>query len=239
MLEFTLDAHRGGFHLQMECRLPSHWTVIFGPSGSGKSTLLRFLAGLDWPEAGRIMLDGQSLTDTAKDIYLYPGRRHTSLVAQQPALFPHMSVATNVAYGLGRIDRSARSTRVEQMLELVGASYLTSRHPRELSGGEAQRVALARSLAPLPRLLLLDEPFSALDGSASDALLGRLRGWVNENNVQTVLATHDATDAYSTNAEVVLMHEGRLTATGPAGQVLARERERIVKRFEGADPISN
>ena len=239
MLEFALNAHRGGFHLQMDCSLPSQWTVIFGPSGSGKSTLLRFLAGLDWPEAGRIILDGQSLTDTARDIHLYPSRRHTSLVAQQPALFPHMSVAANVAYGLARVDRSARSTRVEQMLELVGASYLASRRPRELSGGEAQRVALARALAPLPRLLLLDEPFSALDGSASDALLTRLRGWVRDNNVQTVLATHDATDAYSTNAEVVLMHDGRLTAIGSAGHVLARERERIMERFAGADPMSS
>lgn len=236
MLEFALDAHRGGFHLQMDCSLQSRWTVIFGPSGSGKSTLLRLLAGLDWPEVGRVMLNGRSLTDTAKDIHLYPGRRHTSLVAQQPALFPHMSVAANVAYGLAGVDRSARSNRVEEMLELVGASNLAARRPTELSGGEAQRVALARALAPLPRLLLLDEPFSALDGSASDALLARLRSWVRETNVETVLATHDATDAYSTNAEVVLMHDGRLIAIGPAGQVLARERERIMERFAGADP---
>ncbi len=233
MLEFALDARRGSFHLQLECRLNAKWTVVFGPSGSGKSTLLRLLAGLDRPESGRIVFEGQTLTDTALSAHLNPGRRHTALVAQQPALFPHMSVTANVAYGLGHLDGSTRAKRVEEMLQLVDAGSLVVRRPRDLSGGEAQRVALARALAPLPRLLLLDEPFSALDGPASDALLSRLQIWLHERNVQTILATHDATDAYATNAEVILMHEGRLTAIGPASQALAHERERVIERFAG------
>lgn len=231
MLELALDARRGGFHLQLECRLASEWTVIFGPSGAGKSTLLRLLAGLDWPDRGQIVLDGQILTDVAQNIYRKPGRRQTALVAQQPALFPHLSVTANVAYGLTRLDRSARSAHVEEMLELVDAKSLGDRRPRELSGGEAQRVALARALAPLPRLLLLDEPFSALDGAASDALLSRLQTWLTEHRVQTVLVTHDATDAYATGAEVALLREGRLAALGPAAKALALERERIVQRL--------
>ena len=101
------------------------------------------------------------------------------------------------------------------MLELVGATDLAIRRPQDLSGGQAQRVALARALAPAPRLLLLDEPFSALDGVASDALLVRLQSWLRENNVQTVLATHDVTDALATGAEVLLLREGRLVALGP------------------------
>jgi ABC-type sulfate/molybdate transport systems ATPase subunit len=231
VLEVALSARRGSFHLQVECRLTSEWTVIFGPSGAGKSTLLRLLAGLDTIDSGRIALDGQLLTDTARGLRLKPGTRHTSLVAQQPALFPHLNVAANVAYGLGSLDRAARTSRVDEMLELVDAKDLTNRSPRNLSGGEAQRVALARALAPKPRLLLLDEPFSALDGAASDALLARLQAWLSEHRVQTVLATHDATDALATRAEVVLLREGRLAALGPAAEVLAQERERILSRL--------
>jgi ABC-type sulfate/molybdate transport systems ATPase subunit len=117
------------------------------------------------------------------------------------------------------------------MLELVDAKNLADRRPSDLSGGEAQRIALARALAPLPRLLLLDEPFSALDGIASDSLLSRLQRWISEHRIQTVLVTHDATDAFATGAEVALLREGRLDALGPAAQALASERERIIARL--------
>ena len=237
MLEIALDACRGSFHLQIECRFNSDWTVIFGPSGSGKSTLLRLLAGLELtglqrPQQARIALDDRLLTDTSNGLWLKPGHRQTSMVAQQSALFPHLSVAANVAYGLHELDRSSRKSRVAEMLELVDAASLLGRRPRDLSGGAAQRVALARALAPKPRLLLLDEPFSALDGAASDALLVRLQSWTRKNRVQTVLATHDATDALATAAEVALLREGRLAALGPAGEVLSAERQRLFNRLE-------
>jgi ABC-type sulfate/molybdate transport systems ATPase subunit len=232
VLEFSLHARRGSFQLQVECAFSSDWTVVFGPSGSGKSTLLRLLAGLDRPTRGRIALDKRTLADTAISLHLAPGRRHTALVAQQPALFPHLSVAANVAYGLRSLDRAARAARVEEMLALAGATNLAARRPQDLSGGEAQRVALARALAPAPRLLLLDEPFSALDGVASDALLERLQLWLKENQVQAVMATHDVTDALAMGAEVLFLREGRLTALGPAAQVLAAERERLTVRLQ-------
>lgn len=231
MLELAINARRGHFHLQVECRLASEWTVIFGPSGAGKTTLLRLLAGLERPDHGRITLDESPLTDIERGIHIKPGRRQTALVAQQPALFPHLSVAANVAYGLASLDGRSRQTRVEEMLELVDAKGLTGRLPRDLSGGEAQRVALARALAPLPRLLLLDEPFSALDGAASDALLSRLQNWISAHRVQTILVTHDATDAFATGAEVALLREGQLEALGAAAQALASERERIIARL--------
>ena len=233
MLKFSLDARRGSFHLQVECTFASDWTVIFGPSGAGKSTLLRLLAGLDLPHHGRIALDGRALTETAIALRIPPGHRQTSLVSQQPALFPHLTAAANVAYGLRRLDRGARARRVDEMLTLVGATDLAARRPQDLSGGQAQRVALARALAPAPRLLLLDEPFSALDGIASDALLVRLQNWLRENHVQAVVATHDATDALATSAEVLLLRDGRLTALGPAAQVLASERDRLLSRLQG------
>jgi len=232
VLKFSLDAHRGNFHLQLECVFASDWTVIFGPSGAGKSTLLRLLAGLDRPHRGSIALDGSTLNDSSIGLHVQPGRRRAGLVAQEPALFPHLSVAANVAYGLDRLDRSRRAERIAEMLELVGATGLAGRSPHDLSGGEAQRVALARALAPGPRLLLLDEPFSALDGQASEALLERLQLWLKENRVQAVMATHDATDALAAKAEVLLLREGRREALGPAAEVLAGERERIAARLK-------
>ncbi len=236
MVELALKVRLGSFQLQIECRLAADWTVIFGPSGAGKSTLLRLLAGLDKNARGetarmKVSLDGGTLTDTAKGVWCRPGHRRTSLVAQQPSLFPHLSVEANVAYGLGSLDRAIRAARVAEMLELVDATELRKRRPENLSGGQAQRVALARALAPGPRLLLVDEPFSALDGVASDALIVRLQTWARANGVQTVLATHDATDAFSTGAEVALLREGRLVALGPAAEVLQGERERIALRL--------
>ncbi|HEY1766758.1 MAG TPA: ATP-binding cassette domain-containing protein [Terracidiphilus sp.] len=247
MLEFQLDARRGSFHLQVEGRLASAWTVIFGPSGAGKSTLLRLLAGLDQGRAGeavygRVELDGNELTNTSRHLWVSPGMRRGGMVAQQPALFPHLTAAANVGYGLQSAQshphpshqqwtRTERTRRVEEMLELVGATELAQRRPGELSGGQAQRVALARALAPGPKLLLLDEPFSALDGAASDALLDRLQAWTNANGVQTLLATHDVSDALATGAEVLLLREGRQVSLGPAVQVLAHERERLLHRL--------
>ena len=236
MLEFAIDARRGSFHLKIECRLATEWTVIFGPSGAGKSSLLRLLAGLDRFHfsghlSARVALDDSLLTNTTTRLWRRPGQRGTSMVAQQPSLFPHLTVAANVAYGLSRFASEKKALWVEEMLEFVGANDLANRRPRDLSGGETQRVALARALAPKPRLLLLDEPFSALDGAASDALLARLIDWANEHQVQTVMATHDAADALATAAEVALLREGRLAALGPASEVLATERQRILDKL--------
>jgi len=236
VLEFALDTRRGNFHLQLECRLASEWTVIFGPSGAGKSTLLRLLAGLDrfqssTHHSARLALDGNLLTNSETSLWLPPGHRKTTMVAQQPSLFPHLSVAANVAYGLTSLNPKERRAWVEEMLHFVGANELANRRPQHLSGGEAQRVALARALAPKPRLLLLDEPFSALDGAASDALLSRLQDWAQQHHIQTVMATHDATDALASQAQVALLHEGRLAALGPVAEVLATERQRLLDKL--------
>lgn len=238
VLELALDARRGSFHLLVECRLTAEWTVIFGPSGAGKSTLLRLLAGLDRsrqdePVRGFVSFDGRLLTETSKRIWITPGRRQAAFVTQQPALFPHLSVAENVAFGLHKLTPASRARRIQEMLELVDAEPLANLRPQDLSGGQAQRVALARALAIGPKLLLLDEPFSALDGAASDALLERLQDWLRSHRVQTLLATHDVTDALATNAEVLLLREGRQLALGPAAQVLAGERDRLMGRLLG------
>ena len=235
MLEFTFDARREAFRLQLSARFAAEWTVIFGHSGSGKSTLLRLLAGLDRASSvsARIVHNGRTLSDCEAGIWLAPGRRRAALVSQQPALFPHLSVEANVAYGLTDVTGAARKQRVKEMLELVDGMELMRRAPTSLSGGEAQRVVLARALAPHPKLLLLDEPFSALDGPAADSLVDRLQGWIAQHDIQTVMATHEAADAFAIGAEVALLKEGRLVAQGSAEQVLARERERITSRFNG------
>jgi ABC-type sulfate/molybdate transport systems ATPase subunit len=235
MVELDLKAHRGSFHLEVACRFAAPWTVIFGPSGAGKSTLLRLIAGLEQPDTGRICIRGQYVTDTEIRLKIPAGRRMTGLVAQQPALFPHQSVVENIAYGLaGRIDlgRQTKLQRIAAMLDLVGATHLADRWPKTLSGGEAQRIALARSLAPMPRLLLLDEPLSALDASARDQILSNLQDWLKAESIQTILVTHDAADALATEAEVALIAEGKLTAIGPALAVLAAERERLLARLQ-------
>ena len=234
MLEFILDSRRGSFHFHMECCFTSQWTVIFGPSGAGKSTLLRLLAGLDRPDRGQITLDQRILTNVLHKTFVSPGMRRIGLVSQQPSLFPHLSVRDNVGFGLASFDNDSRQKRIAEMLALVDGEHLVSRPPSDLSGGEAQRIALARALAPLPRLLLLDEPFSALDGTASDALLARLQVWLDQHGIQTIMATHDAPDAFATNAEVALLRDGRVAGIGAASQVLASERDRITSRLRAA-----
>ncbi|HEY3703678.1 MAG TPA: ATP-binding cassette domain-containing protein [Terracidiphilus sp.] len=241
MLEFELDSRRGSFHLQLSARFRAPWTVLYGHSGSGKSTLLRLLAGLDRGDVApvRIVHDDRILADSATKIWLAPGRRRAALVTQQPALFPHRSVAANVGYGLPYLRPSERAKVIQANLELVGASHLVDRRPEDLSGGEAQRVALARALAPKPALLLLDEPFSALDGPAADALLERLQSWVDARAIQAVMATHEAADAFAIGAEVALLQEGRLVAQGHASHVLSGERTRILSRLDSASATTS
>ena len=233
MVDCSLDLRRGSFHLQIACTFVSEWTVVFGPSGAGKSTLLRALAGLERVSVARVAIDSEEVAD------LRPGRRRIGLVTQQAALFPHLSITANVGYGLHGMARDTRTTRVREMLALVGAEHVLDRRVHYLSGGEAQRIALARALAPQPRLLLLDEPFSALDGEASDELLARLQPWLHDHGVQVIQATHDATDAFLTGAEAVLLRDGKLAAQGPALVVLAAERERLVRSLNATQKSAN
>jgi ABC-type sulfate/molybdate transport systems ATPase subunit len=234
VLDIQVEAYHGAYRLRLECIFAARWSVVFGPSGAGKSTLLRIIAGLDRDclRSGRIVLRDRVLTDTAGKIFTRPGARRIALVTQQPALFPHLSVEANVAYGIANLPRAAQAEQVNKMLELAGAAHLAGRRPQSLSGGEAQRVALARALATNPRLLLLDEPFSALDGAAADALLDRLQPWLNAEGIQTIQATHDATNAFFTGAEVALLRDGSLVGQGPAGEVLAAERVRLARHLE-------
>ena len=217
MLDFSIRLSRGNFLLDVAAQFTAPWTVLFGPSGSGKTSLLRALAGLEPTMQGSINFNGRALSDSIRLVYL----------SQQPALFPHLNVYKNVAFGIPHLSRSEQRSRVESMLALVGATGLIERGVNQLSGGERQRIALARALAPSPALLLLDEPFSALDADASDALLHSLKKWCAEYHIHSVLATHDFMDAYSLGAQVAVLKNGKLNRFGEAAAVLSIERERL------------
>lgn len=227
MPEISLRHRQGHFTMDTKFSLGSGWTVLFGPSGAGKSTILRILAGLVVPDQGSIAVDGKMLLDTARDINIPPARRSIGFVTQQPALFPHMTVAENVAFGLRHLDREARDGRVLSMLRLFGAESLADRRTPQLSGGERQRVALARALAPQPKLLLLDEPLGALDGASSQDILSRLLGL----DMRVLYVSHDLAEIWHIPAEVVFLEKGKVTASGSLRQILAPHRERLLQQL--------
>jgi molybdate transport system ATP-binding protein len=225
MSDVELRHRQGAFSLDVEFSLAQPWTVIFGPSGAGKSTILRILSGLTSPHSGRIALHGRTLLDTAKKIVLPPGRRSIGFVSQQAALFPHLTVEENVAFGIRHFVRADRAARVAEMLSSFGADGLAKRMPAQLSGGERQRVALARALAPRPNLLLLDEPLAALDDASAHDILARLLAL----DLRVVYVSHDLTEIWRLPASVVLLEAGRIAATGALREVLAAHRDRLLQ----------
>jgi molybdate transport system ATP-binding protein len=204
-------------------------TVVFGPSGAGKTTLLRCIAGLDRPEAGSHVRLGDEVWDDAAR-HVPSRRRRVGYLFQDHALFPHLDVEANVGYGLHRLSRRERASRVREALETAGADHLSGRAPRELSGGEAQRVALARALAPGPRLLLLDEPLSALDGPTRSRLQADLRQRLLDSRVPALVVTHDRTEALTLGDRIAVLIDGRLRQLGHVEAVFSRPADPEVAR---------
>jgi molybdate transport system ATP-binding protein len=195
-------------------------TVLFGPSGCGKTTVLRCLAGLETPDEGFI--------SAGEETWFHPGvrgvpaqQRRIGYVFQDAALFPHLTVAGNIAYGLRDMSREERRRRVAELADIMGLAGLEHRVPRELSGGQKQRVALARALAPRPRLVLLDEPFASLDRSAADLLRHHLRQILQTLGVPAILVTHDPMEALALGDRMVLMEAGGVVGEGPPAAMLA------------------
>lgn len=165
---------------------------VLGPSGSGKSTLLRMIAGLEVPDSGQVVIDGQVMVSDSTCVEA--DKRGVGMVFQDYALFPHLTVAGNVAFGLHRFKRGARQQRLRHMLELVQLTDYAGRYPHELSGGQRQRVALARALAPQPSMLLMDEPFSSLDADLKAAIRSELRDILQRAEMTCLLVSHDEQD---------------------------------------------
>lgn len=195
---------------------------ILGPSGSGKSTLLRAIAGIVEPTRGQVLWDGQDLT------HLPTHLRHFGLMFQGFALFPHLDVAGNVGFG---VDHGARDTRVDEALQWVGMGDFAERPVADLSGGEKQRVALARTLAPRPRLVMLDEPLGALDRNLRDRLIVETRELLERRGATALIVTHDRDEAASLSDRLALMREGRIVQTGTIEELMRNPVDNWVTDF--------
>jgi iron(III) transport system ATP-binding protein len=207
----------------------SSLTAILGASGAGKSTLLRVIAGFEAADAGTISL-GETVTDDGRR-RVPPERRHIGYVPQDGALFPHMTVRANVAFALARRDR--RSAFVTEMLDLVGLADFGGRYPHELSGGQQQRVAIARALASRPQLVLLDEPFAALDASLRSSVRADVLGALRATGTAGVLVTHDQDEALSAADSVAVLRDGVITQVGPPRLVYATPADPWTAAFLG------
>ncbi|TVR22405.1 MAG: ATP-binding cassette domain-containing protein [Nitriliruptor sp.] len=210
-LEVDVRARVGEFGLRADFRLPPGLTVLFGPSGSGKTRLLRLLAGLDRPEAGRVGLDGEVFDEVVARVHVAPHERRIGMVFQEPYLLPHRSVLANVALAVREGDRPERRARAEALLAQVDATPFAQRRPAQLSGGQRQRVALARAMAGEPRLLLLDEPFNALDVPVRLLLRRLVRELVDRAGVPTLFVTHDLDELRFLADHVLLADDGDIT----------------------------
>jgi sulfate transport system ATP-binding protein len=204
--------------------------VLLGPSGSGKSTLLRAIAGLTSVDHGRISLRGRDVTS------LSAREREVGFVFQNYALFRHMTVAENIEFGLSvrRVKAAERTQRRRELLELIGLAGLDDRLPGQLSGGQQQRVAVARALAHEPRVLLLDEPFGALDAKIREELRRTIRRVQKELGITTILVTHDQEEAFAMGDRIGVMNLGRLLEAGRPTELYSRPATRFVATFLGA-----
>lgn len=221
--------------LSVDLRFTAGVTAIVGPSGAGKSTLLRLVAGLMHPDAGTIRLGDRVLDDAVARRFVAPGRRNISLVFQEYALFPHLSVGANVGYGLAArgVRRRERARRVGEILERLAIDELARERPGRLSGGQRQRVALARALVLQPDALLLDEPLAALDVQTRTSVRRELRTALATLAIPSLLVTHDYADALVFRERIVILSEGRVVQDGAHSDLLAHPRSRFVADFTG------
>jgi iron(III) transport system ATP-binding protein len=204
---------------------------LLGPSGCGKTTVLRCIAGFEPVSAGEIRLNGAVVSSPAGSVP--PERRRIGMVFQDYALFPHLSVAENVAFGLAGVPRRERAARVAELVAAVGLAGTEGKYPHELSGGQQQRVALARALAPQPQLLLLDEPFSNLDVDTRERLGLEVREIIKRTSTTAVLVTHDQQEAFAIADEIGIMHQGRIVQWDSAYNLYHRPATRFIADFIG------
>jgi molybdate transport system ATP-binding protein len=223
--DFTLPLRAFALELALDV---SRTVALVGPSGAGKTSTLSVVAGLAEPRRGHVSLDGERWLDTARGLSLPPERRRVGLVFQDYALFPHLSVRGNVAFG-------ANGRPVDELLERFRIGHLATAHPGQLSGGERQRVALARALARDPAVLLLDEPLAALDAHTKAEVRHELAELLRGLALPALLVTHDYEDAAALADEVGVLVDGRLRQLGPPAELVARPRDAFVASFTGAN----
>jgi len=211
--------------------------VLFGPSGVGKTTVLRAIAGLLRPTGGRILFGDRIWTDTAAGVFVPPQQRGIGYVAQESALFPHLTVRDNVEFGLRALPGGDRRRRAAELVDLLGLSAFADRLPREVSGGQAQRVSLARAVAARPPVLLLDEPFGALDAATRRLIREELRGLLRREGTAALLVTHDRHDAMAAGDDIAVMIGGRIRQVGPVSEVFRHPADADVARAVGVETV--
>ena len=206
---------------------------LLGPSGSGKTTILRMLAGLEKQDSGDIFIDGKKVND------LPPNERGIGFVFQSYALFPYFTVYDNIAYGLKiqKKDKAFIRSRVTELLELVELPGLEKRYPDQLSGGQRQRIALARALAPNPEVLLLDEPFAAIDAKVRKELRGWLRETIDKIGITSIFVTHDQDEAIEVADEIVITNNGRVEQVGDPAEIYLNPKTPFVAKFIGQSDV--
>ncbi len=209
----------------------SEFFSLLGPSGCGKTTTLRLIAGLDGLSSGSISINGRLVSDPT--FFIRPEKRAVGIVFQDYALFPHMNVFENVAFGLYGQSKNQITKRVAELLSLTGLSGMDKKYPHELSGGQRQRVALARSLAPAPKVMLLDEPFSNLDAELREALRSETKQILKESDTTVILVTHDQEEAFSLSDRVGVLNAGKLEQVGTPYEVYHTPSSRFVADFVG------
>jgi molybdate transport system ATP-binding protein len=212
-------------------------TVLFGPSGCGKTTLLRCLAGLERPEAGHIRYDKETWFDADKNVHRRPQERDIGFMFQDYALFPHLSVGQNIGFGLRNVAAAERRRMIGEMLARFQLTGLEQRLPRQISSGQQQRVALGRVLARRPRLLLLDEPLSALDTTLREEMRFQLRQHLAHFAIPTIVVTHDRSEAIALADQMVVMEAGRIRQTGPVHEVFTHPADLSVARIVGVETV--
>jgi molybdate transport system ATP-binding protein len=238
VLELRLASRLGAFQLEAELRIADRAVmVLVGESGSGKTTLLRCLAGLQRPERGRIAVDGEVWFDSDTGEWRAANERSVGVVSQEVALFPHLSAAENVAFGLRArgVGAAERRQRVAAALERLGIAALAARRPHQLSGGQQQRVAIARAIVVEPRLLLLDEPLSALDASSRRSIRAELWRLLAQLSCMTVYVTHSPAEALSFGECITVLEGGRVSQTGSREALMRSPRSRYVAEFLGVN----
>jgi molybdate transport system ATP-binding protein len=225
------------FSLEVEFAANAGFTILFGASGSGKTTLLDCIAGLRTPDSGRITVGGTTLFDSEGRVDVPPSRRGVGYLLQSLALFPHLNVQQNAEYGLADLSGAERIARAQQILDLFRIGHLAQRRPAELSGGERQRAALARTLVTQPRVLLLDEPLTALDALTKSQILADLRAWNREHQIPIVYVTHQREEVFALGEHVIALENGRVIAQGSPHEVLHRPEFESVAQLAGFENI--
>jgi molybdate transport system ATP-binding protein len=231
------DSAQGAFQLDAEFQAPAGITILFGASGAGKTTILECIAGLQTPEEGVISIGRERVFDSAARVDVPARRRHVGYLFQTLALFPHMSVVRNIEYGLATLDAAERQSRVAEIMDLFHISGLAARRPGEISGGERQRVALARTLVTRPCTLLLDEPLTALDAATKARIISDLQAWNARFGIPILYVTHDREEVFALGERMLVLEDGAIVAQGLPQDVLHRPELESVAHLAGFENV--